>query len=102
MRRLWAATVHVFQHAALVIVGFVLIVVGLAMTFSIVFMVPGLFVLAIGAALFIGGIWSHATRSRTKGVQKAEAVARSRRRLNDRQAAAVAAKAARINLPCRC
>jgi hypothetical protein len=61
MRKLWAATVHVLQHAALVIVGFVLIVVGLAMTFSIVFMVPGLFVLAIGAAIFVGAIWTHAT-----------------------------------------
>ena len=45
----------------MVILGFVLIIVGLAMTFSIVFTVPGLFVVAIGAALFVGGIWAHAT-----------------------------------------
>jgi hypothetical protein len=31
------------------------------MTFSIVFLVPGLFVLAIGGAVFVGGIWMHAT-----------------------------------------
>jgi hypothetical protein len=61
MRRFWSATVHVFQHAAILFVGVVMIVVGLAMTFSIVFMVPGLFVLAIGAAIFVGGLWMHAT-----------------------------------------
>jgi hypothetical protein len=61
MRKLWNTTAHAFQHAVLVIGGVVLIVVGLAMTFSIVFLVPGLFVLAIGAAVFVGGIWMHAT-----------------------------------------
>jgi hypothetical protein len=45
----------------MIIVGFVLIVFGLAMTFSIVFMVPGMFVLAIGVAIVVGGIWAHAT-----------------------------------------
>ena len=61
MRRLWAVTLHVLQHTAIVILGFVLIILGLAMTFSIVFMVPGMFVLAIGAAIVVGGIWAHAT-----------------------------------------
>jgi hypothetical protein len=61
MRRLWGRTLHVLQHAGIVIAGIVLIVVGLAMTFSIVFLLPGIFVLAIGVAIFVGGIFAHAT-----------------------------------------
>ena len=59
MRKLLGATVHVLQHAAFVIAGIVLIVVGLAMTFSVVFMLPGMFVLAIGVAIVVGAIFAH-------------------------------------------
>ena len=61
VRRLWAATLHVLQHTVAVILGFVLIIAGLAMTFSIVFMVPGMFVPGIGVAIVVGGIWAHAS-----------------------------------------
>lgn len=61
VRRLWGVTVHVLQHAAVAIAGIVLIVVGLAMTFSIVFMLPGMFVLALGVCIVVGAIFAHAT-----------------------------------------
>lgn len=50
MRKALGATLHALQHTVAVILGFVLIIAGLAMTFSIVFMLPGMFVLAIGVA----------------------------------------------------
>ena len=53
---------HVLEHAATIIVGFVLTIIGLAMTFSLVFAVPGMFVLVIGLAIFVAGVFSHPTR----------------------------------------
>ena len=53
---------HVLEHAATVMLGIVLVVLGLAMTFSVVFAVPGIFVLLIGAALVVGGFFTHPTR----------------------------------------
>lgn len=60
-RKLWGTGVHLLQHTAVVIAGIILIVLGMAMTFSLVFVVPGLFVLAIGVAVLIGAIFAHST-----------------------------------------
>ena len=60
-RTLWGKSVHVLQHTGVVIGGIVLIVLGMAMTFSLIFAVPGLFVLAIGVAVLVGAIFAHAT-----------------------------------------
>lgn len=59
--KLWGKSVHVLQHTGMVIVGIILIVLGMAMTFSLIFVVPGLFVLAIGVAVLIGAIFAHST-----------------------------------------
>ena len=58
-RKLWGTGVHILQHAAVVIAGVILIVLGMAMTFSLVFVVPGLFVLAIGVAVVVGAMFAH-------------------------------------------
>lgn len=60
-RTFWGTGVHLLQHTAVVIGGIILIVLGMAMTFSLVFVVPGLFVLAIGVAVLIGAIFAHST-----------------------------------------
>ena len=58
-RKLWGTAVHILQHAGVVIAGIILIVLGMAMTFSLIFVVPGLFVLAIGVAVVVGAIFAH-------------------------------------------
>jgi hypothetical protein len=60
-RTLRGNVIHVLQHTGVVIVGIVLIVLGMAMTFSLIFVVPGLFVLAIGVAVLVGAVFAHAT-----------------------------------------
>ena len=59
VRKLWGRTVHVLQHTAVVMAGFVLIVLGMAMTFSLILVLPGIIVLAVGVAIVVGGIFAH-------------------------------------------
>ncbi len=60
-RSFWGRVVHVLQHTGVVLAGIVLIVLGMAMTFSLIFVVPGLFILAIGVAVVVGAVFAHAT-----------------------------------------
>jgi hypothetical protein len=57
-----ASALHVLEHAATVTLGFALIIFGLGMTFSIVFVLPGIVTLAIGFSLVVGGLFAHALR----------------------------------------
>jgi hypothetical protein len=52
---------HLLEHAATVFVGFALVILGLGLTFSIVFALPGIIVLAIGVAIVAGGLFAHPT-----------------------------------------
>ena len=61
IRSLWARTLHLVEHALAVTLGLALVLVGLALTFSIVFVVPGIIVLSLGVAIVVGGVF--ATRS---------------------------------------
>lgn len=67
IRSLWHSTLHLLEHALAVAFGAALVVLGLAMTFSLVFAAPGIFVLAIGAAIVVGGLFSHAMARTRKG-----------------------------------
>ena len=67
IRRLWACTLHLLEHALAVILGFALVILGLALTFSIVFVVPGIIVLALGVAIVVGGVFAHAFSRRRSG-----------------------------------
>jgi len=60
IRSLWASTLHLVEHALALTLGMALVIVGLALTFSIVFAVPGVIVLSIGAAIVAGGFFAHA------------------------------------------
>ncbi len=60
IRSLWASTLHLVEHALAVTLGVALVIVGLAMTFSIVFVVPGIIVLGLGAAIVVAGVCVHA------------------------------------------
>ena len=53
---------HLLEHAAAIAFGLVLVVLGLAMTFSLVFAIPGIVVLMLGIGIVIGGIFAHPTR----------------------------------------
>jgi hypothetical protein len=58
-REIVRAGVHLLEHAATVFVGFVLAVVGVALTFTAVFTVLGIVFLSVGVALFVAGVWAH-------------------------------------------
>jgi hypothetical protein len=60
IRSLWASTLHLVEHALAVTLGTALVIVGLALTLSIVFAIPGVIVLSIGAAIVAGGLFAHA------------------------------------------
>ena len=63
-RTLWASVAHVFEHMLVVVFGAALVIVGLAMTFSIVFVVPGIVVLAVGVSIVAAGLFAHALKTR--------------------------------------
>ena len=65
IRSLWASTLHLVEHALAVTLGFVLVIVGLALTSSIVFVVPGIIVLGLGVAIVVAGVFVHAFAGRT-------------------------------------
>jgi hypothetical protein len=65
IRNLWARTLHLVEHALAVTLGFVLVIVGLALTFTIVFVVPGIIVVCVGVAIVVGGLFAHAFARRS-------------------------------------
>jgi hypothetical protein len=65
IRHLWARTLHLVEHALAVTLGFVLVIVGLALTFTIVFVVPGIIVVCVGVAIVVGGLFAHAFARRS-------------------------------------
>jgi hypothetical protein len=69
IRSLWAGALHLVEHALAVTLGLALVIVGLALTFSVVFVVPGIVVLALGVAAVVGGVFAHAFARRSGGVQ---------------------------------
>jgi hypothetical protein len=67
IRSLWAGTLHLLEHALTVTLGVALVIVGLALTFSIVFVVPGIIVLVVGVSIVVGGLFAHAFARRRSG-----------------------------------
>jgi hypothetical protein len=58
-KRPWVrATESVFAHIAAVIVGFIMMIVGLAMGVTLVMLPFGLVIGLAGAAIFIGGLFA--------------------------------------------
>ncbi|RPI56642.1 MAG: hypothetical protein EHM55_04605 [Acidobacteria bacterium] len=55
------AVVHVLQHTGVVAAGFIMIVLGVAMTFSLVMVLPGIIFLVVGVAVVVAGVFAHAT-----------------------------------------
>jgi hypothetical protein len=49
IRSLWARTLHLVEHALAVTLGLALVLVGRALTFSIVFVVPGIIVFLLAS-----------------------------------------------------
>jgi hypothetical protein len=57
-RRLCSGVAAFFEHAAAVVLGFVLMVVGLALGVTMIMLPVGVVVGLIGVALFVGGIFA--------------------------------------------
>ena len=55
-RGLWTGIAHFLEHAAAVVVGFVMMVVGLALGVTMIMLPVGLIVGLLGAAIFTGGL----------------------------------------------
>ena len=60
IRSLLAGTLHLVEHALAVTLGLALVLVGLALTSTIVFVVPGIILLSLGVATVVGGVFAHA------------------------------------------
>lgn len=57
---------HLLEHVLAVIVGFALMILGLALTFSVVFVIPGIVVLGLGLCLVVAGLFARVmTRRKT-------------------------------------
>ncbi len=57
-RHWWSGVARFFEHAAVVAVGFVLMVIGLALGVTMIMLPVGVVIGLIGVALFIGGIFA--------------------------------------------
>jgi hypothetical protein len=54
-----ASVLHILEHAATVTLGLALVILGLAMTFTIVFTLPGIVALTLGSSLIVAGLFAH-------------------------------------------
>jgi hypothetical protein len=57
-RRWWIGVGRFFEHAAAVVVGLVLMVIGLALGVTMIMLPVGVVIGLIGVALFVGGIFA--------------------------------------------
>ena len=59
-QRPWITTVEsLLGHIAAVIVGFIMMVVGLGLGVTVIMLPVGIVIGLIGAAVFVGGLFSH-------------------------------------------
>ena len=61
LRRLLTMTGHFFGHVAAVVLGFVLIIVGMAMGVTMVLLPAGVVIGLLGVALVVGGVFARIT-----------------------------------------
>ena len=66
IRTLSASVIHLLEHTLVVVLGLALAVLGLAMAFSIVFVLPGIVILALGFSIVVGGLFDHALTARSE------------------------------------
>jgi hypothetical protein len=57
-RQLWSGVGRLVEHAAVVILGFVLMVLGLALGVTMIMLPVGVVIGLTGVALFVGGIFA--------------------------------------------
>ena len=60
-RRIFGSCLGFFEHAAVVFVGFVLMIVGLGLGVTMIMLPVGVVIGLIGAVLVVGGLFSHIT-----------------------------------------
>jgi hypothetical protein len=54
-----------FEHAAAVVIGFVMMIVGLALGVTMIMLPVGVVVGLLGVAIFVGGLFAHIDKART-------------------------------------
>jgi hypothetical protein len=57
-RHLWSGVGRFFEHVAAIVIGFVLMVIGLALGVTMIMLPVGVVVGLLGVALFVGGIFA--------------------------------------------
>lgn len=62
-RRVFLGLGHFLEHAAAVVIGFVLMVVGLALGVTMIMLPVGLAVGLLGVLIFVGGLFAHIEKS---------------------------------------
>ena len=60
-RRIFGSCLGFFEHAAVVVVGFVLMIFGLGLGVTMIMLPVGVVIGLIGAALVVGGLFTHIT-----------------------------------------
>ena len=63
-------SVHVFEHAATIILGIVLVILGLSLVFTVVFVLPGILILLGGICLLVSGIFTHPGGARRREIHR--------------------------------
>ena len=62
------ATEGVLWHIGAIVVGFVMMVVGLGLSVTMVLLPVGIVVGFLGVAIFVGGLFAHITRSASRNL----------------------------------
>jgi hypothetical protein len=57
-RHFWSDIGRFFEHAAVTVIGFVLMIIGLALGVTMIMLPIGIVVGLLGVALFVGGIFA--------------------------------------------
>jgi hypothetical protein len=58
LHRVWRGFARFLEHAAAVVVGFVMMVVGLALGVTMIMLPAGLVIGLLGVAIFMGGLFA--------------------------------------------
>lgn len=61
--RMFSGIGHFFEHVAAVVIGFVMMVVGLALGVTMIMLPVGIVVGLLGVAIFVGGLFARIGKS---------------------------------------
>jgi hypothetical protein len=65
LNHVWRGIARFLEHAAAVVVGFVMMVVGLALGVTMIMLPAGLVIGLLGVAIFVGGLFARFDETKT-------------------------------------